>query len=344
MTFTLFYFDYIIRHYLIKFSMRFIEILKVVFLLLGTVIGAGFASGREVFMFFGQFNLVCLVNIILCGICFFLVCFMFLSCHKKQDFGIFQRSKIGVIFDVIMIFFMFISVSALTAALTSAFGVITSLVSLMVAILFVFWGISCLKNLNFILVPLIIFILCFVSFSNFNFSVELISTTFSRTYNAFLYVGMNIFLASEVLVDVGKKLTKRECVISSVISSVIFCLVLLILTLGFSYGNITNSIEMPILKLSLNLKPIFFKIYLFVLWAGIFTTLTSIIYSLKVKARKVFSWNRFMLCVACGFAFLLSFFGFSQIVNVFYPFEGAVGIIYCAVVFVLIFACSRQKI
>lgn len=325
-----------------KFA-RFFSILKVVFLLLGTVIGAGFASGKEVFMFFGQFNLACLVNILLCGVCFFLVCLMFLTCHKKEDFNLFQRSKIGVCFDVIMIFFMFISVSALTAALTSAFGVIVSAISLVFAILFVFWGISCLENVNLVLVPIIIIALFFVSISNYDVSQVFVSTTSSKTYNAFLYVGMNIFLASEVLVDEGKHLSKKQSIIASLISSIVFCACLVVLTLGFGYNGITNLIEMPILSLSLKLKPFFAKIYLFILWAGVFTTLTSVIYSFKAKVKKAFSMNRFWLCVCCAFAFLLSFFGFSKIVSVFYPLEGAVGVVYCIIVFVLIFACSRQK-
>ena len=316
--------------------MKRFSVLKTVFLLLGTVIGAGFASGREVFMFFGSFNMGALFCILLCGVCFFLVCLMFLNVSDKAEFNCFLKSKIGAVFNFIMIFIMLISVSALTAAITTSINVYVSFASLCICLFVVFRGIEWLKGVNFVLVPIIVATLMIVSIKS-SLSGVFISLTKPLVYNAFLYVGMNIFLASEVLVDASKSLTKNEKFWSAIISSILFVTILIVLTVGFSFGGINSSVEMPILYMSKKMSGIFSKIYLFVLWCGIFTTLISIVYSMKKKLESTFSFKGLTTVIFCMVAFCLSFFGFGKIVSIFYPLEGVIGAIYCAFIFIFVF-------
>lgn len=324
--------------------MKKFSIIKTVFLLLGTVIGAGFASGREVFMFFGTFNLKCAFCILLCGVCFFLVCYMFLNCRERAEFSVFFRSKLGSVFNFLMIFIMIISVSALTAAISTSINVFVSLFSLAVCLFVVFRGIDWLKAVNLVLVPVIVVVLFIVSFSSVFSGETFLSLTKPFVYNAFLYVGMNIFLASEVLVDASENLTKKQKFWSAFLSSLLFVLILFVLTLGFSYGKITKKEEMPILFLAGKMGSVFLRIYVFVLWAGIFTTLISIVYSMNKKLEKTFGFKKGTTVILCLAAFGLSFFGFGNIVNVFYPLEGVAGAVYSLCVFVLVFVCGKKKL
>ena len=241
-----------------------------------------------------------------------------------------------------MIFIMLISVSALTAAISTSLNWITSLVSLVICLFVVFMGIEWLKGVNFVLVPIIVVTLVVVSFNTATSGV-FISLTKPFVYNAFLYVGMNIFLASEVLVDASKNLTKKEKLWSAIISGILFMIILIILTVGFSFGGINSSVEMPILYLSKKMGSIFSKIYLFVLWCGIFTTLISIVYSMKKKLESTFAFKGMTTILFCLIAFGLSFFGFGNIVNIFYPLEGVIGVFYCLFVFIFVFACQQGK-
>jgi len=146
-----------------------------------------------------------------------------------------------------------------------------------------------------------------------------------------------------VLVDASKNLTQKEKFWSALISSLIFIVILFVLTLGFSFGGITKSVEMPILYLSKEIGKGFSFIYLFVLWSGIFTTLISIVYSMKKKLECTFAFSPIITILFCVVAFCLSFFGFGNIVNIFYPLEGVVGVIYCAFVFFIVFVQRKNR-
>lgn len=238
---------------------------------------------------------------------------------------------------------MIISVSALTAAITSSINLAVSIVSLVLCLVVVFNGIEWLKNVNFLLVPIIVLTLVTVSsFSIFSGEVFL-SLTRPFVYNAFLYVGMNIFLASEVLVDASSDLTKKQKFVSALVSSVLFTIILFVLTLGFSFAKINSQVEMPILFMSKKMGKVFGVFYLFILWAGIFTTLISIVYSMHKKFEKTFGFKKGTTILFCLTAFGLSFFGFGNIVNVFYPLEGIAGVVYSLLVFLLVFVLKNEN-
>ena len=59
------------------------KILKTVFVLIGTIIGAGFASGKEIYLFFFQYGFNGLIGIIISSIIFSYIIWKILKICEK---------------------------------------------------------------------------------------------------------------------------------------------------------------------------------------------------------------------------------------------------------------------
>ena len=59
--------------------------LKITFIIIGTIIGAGFASGREIYTFFGQYGNIGLATIAVTGIIISLIIYKVLNIINIDD-------------------------------------------------------------------------------------------------------------------------------------------------------------------------------------------------------------------------------------------------------------------
>ena len=64
---------------------------KVIFMIIGTLIGAGFASGREIYVFFTQFGKIGLIGIIITGIITGVIIYRVLTTIKTYEIFNYNR-------------------------------------------------------------------------------------------------------------------------------------------------------------------------------------------------------------------------------------------------------------
>lgn len=315
--------------------------LKVCFLYIGTVIGAGFASGREISLFFGD---AAPLNVALSAVFMAILEALFLTAGRVGALPDNTAVRTGVFIAA------FSSVAAMLAggdyALYSVTGVRSLGVLMAVAAgILVIMGIEKIKIMNTLLIPMLIALMLTVYFKN---GAPVFEGSFSLV-KPLHYSGLDVLLGGIVISREGKKLKKREIAATCMLSA------LFIGALLFVLQNIVLSDElhssMPVLATA---EKVGLKTAAGILIAiAIFTTLVSSLDVLTDYTRRAFgdyaaraaaeeaTGRRFEFAAAFSapsrknfavFAILLavypvSFFGFDIIVDTLYPFVGLCGIV-----------------
>jgi len=328
--------------------------IKAGLLFMGTIIGAGFASGKEILTFFAG-NIVSLVfSVISAGIFFYLTGLLFFNLGKRiQADNLFKITEVllkkySYIFNIFLAFCYLVLLAAMLAGVDAlakesigynGFFPIFSIIVLILAILITRKGINGMIKINSILVPIVIvfiFAVCIFSLSKITYLnsgnwSEKGMTFFSSILNCILYVAMNMFLSSAVLVTAGKNMNSRQVKISSFTAAILITilLTLILLTFRLNYSKI-QGMEMPMVVLALDVSPIFSIISVIILLCAIFTTLISSLYPLK-EYLEPFIVKEKTLYISLGvIGFLLSRIGFTYIIVYIYPFMGLIGVMFIA--------------
>lgn len=319
------------------------KIIKCLMIIIGTLIGAGFASGQEIVIFFNKFSNKGVLGIIIASILFGLITFLIMDLSRKSNINEYKKlinNKFIVFIIKAFTFICFcIMISAIGAYANEQynfnFWIATSIAGVIcfIAFLLKFYG---LEKINNILVPIIligIMMLAVVS----NKSIEEINISKDNLIQvsllnnwiqaAILYVGYNAILLIPILFELRiYKMNKKEISILGAFVSLVLCLtgLLIFFTLNKYYPEIMYA-EIPTLMISKLSNNFVFWYYNFVILFAIFTTAFSCGYAfLKLSLEKNYFRNCLLLCF---FGIILARIGFSNLVNIFFPIFGYLGLI-----------------
>ena len=184
---------------------------KIIFLLIGTFVGAGFASGREIFNFFTIYGLSGIVSIFIFS---FLLFFLVLKClnikeklniNNYNEFIVYLEKKYSLfnyqIFISIINIFLAASFYIMTSSLASLFSYqfnISKIITVLITIIFCFYilsknNLTFIYKINSILMPVLISFIFLFSISNINLNnIEF----FSGNENIFFSIFMGILYFS----------------------------------------------------------------------------------------------------------------------------------------------------
>ncbi len=313
-------------------------------LVIGTVIGAGFASGREIVAFFGVTPSPWVA--LLCAAITFVMCAVFLMVGKKaeaRDIGEVNARLAGRadnILNLVMLFNSAISLAAMLAGFDSLFSAfcpikpLYSIIFAVISVLIVTKGLDGLIKCNAVLVPALAAVIIFVTISCVN-SPASSPLTEGNVVRSVTYIGMNMMLAASVLTTVHGLSKKQIFAASGVTAAVVGALVLLIiLALGSSDAG---NADMPIVTMSTRFGKIVCGFAVFAVAAGIFTTMLTAHVTLTewldgLIGRKFLS----AVCTA-AVCLALGFMGFKTVVDVLYPVLGILGVGYFIVNLIYLF-------
>lgn len=293
--------------------------IKVAALFIGTVIGAGFATGRELCLYFANSEIFTLIfSAALMG--FF--CFIFLFLGSKN---IKSPITIGKIINIVTVISAFFVYSAMLAAseelIRSSFGI--PLAGIFIGFLSAVCSnsLSSLKKVNIILIPILIVIVIFIAILTPNWSL----TGSFRPINALGYCTMNMLFVSKLMYESGSNMRTKHIIISCVaVSIAVFILMYLLLKPIIIY----KTFSMPFLMLcNANNCGI---IAIVVILAAIFTTVTSCNKIVAEQLTYCVNKKYLSLIIILVSGITLSFAGFMKIVNITYPIISAFGIAVCA--------------
>lgn len=308
---------------------------KTAALYIGTAIGAGFSSGREIALFFGDSSPL---NVAISSVFMSLLCALFLIAGKNHlmpkgkivNLGIFTAASISLCSmlaggDYIM--------SSLTG-IPLAFGLVMTILGGIIVVL----GIEKIRLLNAVLVPMIVLSISLIF-------AKLPTPSYTLPFAIFkpiLYSGLDVLLGGVIISEEGENLSYKEIFLSCLlICGFMFGMLYMLQTVVLS--DVNNSL-MPVLAISeqLHLKPVCGVL----IAAAIFSTLVSSLKIVSDRVQKAMSCtkklakfsddkHRYAIVFLClVLAYPLSFFGFDNIVDNLYPFNSVCGVILTALTIV----------
>ena len=324
-----------------------------IFSIIGTLIGAGFASGQEMYLFFYRFGLNGILGLILCSLLISIVIYKtFLIIHTRKIYNyedflqeIFHSKNISNISNIIVNAFLlitfYIMISGFGAYFEQQFeipAIIGAIILATISFVVLIKDIEGVKRVNSVIVPIliiVIFIIGFLSLKNiFSGSGEIWQANFESKYNfnwilqAVVYCSYNMILVIPVLVNLGKNIkNKNQIVIVSVFSgAIVFVLAMSIFLVLTGVETDYSKIQMPAVYAIDNNFPHFSGVYGIVILLSIFSTAISIgISFLKNITKNKKSYPQFV-AIMCISGVLISNFGFSNLVKMLFPIFGYLGI------------------
>lgn len=322
-----------------------------IFSIIGTLIGAGFASGQEIYLFFYKYKTRGIFGLVLCSILITMV--IYKTCNiiytrkidNYRDFleNVFHSKKISNISNIIINAFLlitfYIMISGFGAYFKQQFqinSIIGSSILTLMCFIVLIKDIEGVKFVNSFIVPvLIVIIVClgFLCFKDILKEAELINLESNMSIkwilDAIIYYSYNMILVIPILVNLGKSIkNKGQMLIVSILSGffvfiLAFSIFLILLSVDIDY----STIEMPVVYVIKNSYPRFSCIYGIVILTAIFSTAISIgISFLKNITKKQKSYPQFVT-IMCISGVLISNFGFSNLVKLLFPLFGYLGMV-----------------
>lgn len=317
---------------------------------LGAILGAGFASGKEVQTFFTNYGALAYTLMIIAFLIFAWAFYIFarigkiVKPHSISDITRASLGKASYGVDILLVLSMFVTLSAMLSAADGFAQTIdpnytfpwASVVMAILVVITLSGGKQSMFNASLVVMPMVVVMLFSVLISFFvgapkeSVSIEWLQSTGMQAKGllfAFLYAGLNTISESFIVARVSEKMNKKQAIVASVSCSLVILLfVFMISTALINAGDYVYNSSLPMLKLAYLTNTGLGNSYGLVLLMAIFTTSVSTTYTMT-SWLKQFVKNKFLstnIIVVIGF--ILSRFGFSNIVENLYPLKGVLGV------------------
>lgn len=290
-----------------------------------SVIGAGFATGRELFDYFIRFGIWGFIGILIASFILGLTCYKVMIKGYKCTQDIFP-DRLGTFFYVITALFLIVIFSAMLSAAAELFkstlnvnGIWGSLVVTFFVLLVANSNSVFLEKINifvFISIILICIVMCVYIVCNSEAQINYKPFTLQFLPYAIIYSAYNVITAISALMLCKHN---KNIVLNSVLSgTTIFLIAILISIPLFLNYDVVKSTALPLLALIKNHKSLYF-IYIIMLSSAIFTTAATCLISIQKQTNM----NTMLLALS---GLLLSLVGFENIIAHVYFVFGIVGI------------------
>ena len=325
---------------------------KVYAIFFGTIIGAGFASGREVYVYFARFGGWGILATFVAGILFFLLGYMFLRLGRsvKVDtmaeflsltFGKFAKLVeffIAITYIVVIgaMFAGFDSIQKILVPTGSAFPLL-QILSIITCVFVTFGGIKNITKINFLLLPaIIIFIVVIFVSSVINKEQSIAFILFNSSFlslispfvSCLIFVCSNMFLTGFILLKTGYQTNDKTDKKASALTGITIFLITFFSYFSIALNPSCINFDMPFLLLSFKVSDAFVYFSVIVLWFAIFTSAVASLYTLSWWLNGYIKKHYLSVILTASVCFFVSKIGFSFIIDVLYPLTGVIDILF----------------
>ncbi len=327
----------------------------VVFFVIGALIGAGFASGQEIYAFFYKYGVNGLLGLIICSILTGFVIYktfrILLNSNRNIDnyenflnIIINKKTKfikiINLIINISLLITFFVMISGFGAYFEQEFRINKIIGATILAIIcFVVFmtDIKGVTKTNSVVVPILILCILIIGIFNLkNLDINLIGKNLDCQINgskwiwqSIIYCSYNMLLLIPVLVSIKNyiKSEKQIKYISIFCGLIVFILALNVYMLLVKVDIDFSLIEMPaVYVISKNYSVLRF-VYGIIILLSIFTTAISVGIGFLDNIVKNKSYFPQFAAIMCITSVIISNFGFSNLVNFSFPIFGYLGLI-----------------
>lgn len=338
----------------------------------GLLVGAGFASGQEIMQFFTRFGFYSVAGIIAATILFILLGFFLThigsmlqtTSHKEVMYYLGGR-HIGGLLDLLISFVLFVMGAAMYAGAGATFeqtfqipsSVGTTIIVLLTTITLLGNAKTIIHIITF-LTPYLLFIIIIIVI----YSVQAMDLTFGEAHviaqqsttsnnwwlSALLYVSYNMTVGAAILVVMsGEVKNKHSARMGGVLGGVFLGILIFLINIAlFVQIDLLQGKQLPTLVLANEIHPLIGVLMAIFLLAMMYNTAVGMFYTFTVRflpaQHPYFKISIFFISMG---AFLLSFIGFTTIVEKVYALIGYGGLLLIATIFCApLYRASRRSV
>lgn len=323
------------------------EVLKSVFVIVGAVVGAGFASGQEIYSFFNIYNESGLIGIIISSVLLGVIIYKALK--KSNDFNLSNydellgkikvpktvKNILNIIINTFLLISFYIMVAGFTAYFEQEFNIpriITALAITSISYITFMKNIEGITKVSMWIVPILIIIILIIGLQSNpirtiqEIELENINIKANWVLKAIEYTSYNSILLVPVLISLRKYSKSNERKIGIITGLIFASLSITIYLVLVKEGNLLG-LEIPMIKIANEYGSIFKYAYSLVIIFAIYTTMISEGYGFLTNCTKTKKQYKKIAKIICVSAIFISNISFSFLINLTYPVFGILGII-----------------
>jgi len=333
--------------------------IKASFIYIGTIIGAGFASGKEIIHFFGVYGTKGIYGILISTLLFATLPIVILLRIKKDNIKGYDEfmikilgNKMGRFVEGVLTLFLFISYSIMLAGggaifreklnLNYNYGIL--IMAILTLIVFIF-SVKGLSYANLILIPILVIGIVYIGLSTIcinglelsNYKGAVITNNGNWLTSSLLYFSYNSLSSIVILTTISNIVrNKKEILMTGIFGGGILGIMALFILLPIliKYTDVFG-FEVPMLAIASSVSKRYIDLYTFILISAMFTTAIASGFSLIIRVSKTLSINKNIIAIVLPMATLpISNLGFSKLVTTLYPLFGYLGLFIILVIFI----------
>ena len=294
--------------------------LKLAFTVAGTVIGAGFATGKELLLFFGN-EPFSLWYLLLSMLLMLTVSLMYFSQQKTS----WEQHPFLRFLKILFLCFSAASYAVMLACGGEALWETTNLpfpigtvLTFLITLGIVRFGVQNVYRFNMLATPVLLICMAGISLAGLLSPVGLFEPSGLNSVNLLIYSGYNLLSVLPLISALTDTVEKKDGYTGILLGFFFVTVVgLLLKGLLLQYIAITANSAIPVLTVISHLHSGLNVLYAVMLYLSVLTTAVNSFYAVT-KGNSVFSVGLLLLCC--------SFLGFSSLIETLYPFFGYLGI------------------
>lgn len=329
------------------------SIFQVAAVFIGTIVGAGLASGKETSQFFTSYGYKSYIGIIVCGICYIFICSLISKISAAHNLNSYSDlmytvspnffSKItGTLITLYLISSSSIILAGSGALLNQFFGIpkiVGTLIMAAIAIFTLLKDTSGLIEINSVIVPSLLTVIFSL------FTLYLILDKESMTINnlkslpalkpkglalsTLTYIGFNITCCSGVIAPLSTKIKDNKIMKYGIIFGALGLTLLCIMINSMLLVNQPHifKCEIPLLYVADRFGKLIQAILLIIIWCEMFSTEVSDVYSISRSLETAFKIDyKKAIFIIILIDLPISQIGFSNLISTLYPIFGVLSL------------------
>lgn len=329
-----------------------LRILQVAFTYIGTVVGAGFATGQEIIQFFTRYGRVAVVTIMIATILFIwlgtklMILANRLKARSYEDVNVaLFGPKVG---QYVSLFTLVVLTCVNSVMLAGAGAVFNEhfnihyqtglLITIVASFLIINRGMNAILQLNSIVVPTMLIFTSFIMWDTFNqpntlHGIMMITDqpVYAAIVSAILYGAFNLAMAQAVLVPLGTSVPDERIIrLGGWVGGILIGVMLICghMALSIQMPGVTQ-FDIPMGQIAYGLGTAVQLIYIILIFSEIFSTFVADIYGVTLQLKHRLSLHpKLITAFIMLFCFILSQFGFKPLVAILYPIFGLLSVIW----------------
>ena len=332
--------------------------IKVMFALIGVIVGASFSTGQEALKFFSNHGMDSYIGIFVSSIVFILSALAiaefgtrYQSEDHEKSMKVIYGFKFGAFFDLLLSLIYYCIVIVVVAGggstLRESFGVPTWLGTLLIVIV-VFISLQLpfnkiLTALGFITPLLTMMVVGIALFQIFGGDIDFSTvdqtaqpenaSSGSAIWDGINYAGFTIATAFAFMATIGSyegKEGKLQSIIGVILGAISLMVLLAIINTSIlAELEMANSVDLPMLQLAKDIHPTFGLIISVIMLLAIYNTALGLSFAYTVRFGE-FGTMKYKLIGAISLlvGYGLSFIGFVDLIGIVYKYIGIVGLFF----------------